>query len=495
MTNPFDYSSRDFASLRADMQAIAQGLLPEWTNITNPTDFGAVLLDLFAYAGDIANYYIDRVANEALLSTAQRRQTVLNIAAMFNYTPIGTTPATGSLKFTLANGTPTTTIPAGTKVSTTPTAGVAPIIYETDNDLVISGSNAATPVNIGANGTITATQGVTISNEVLTSNADGTLGATYSLYNPDVIAGSIVVTVTDLSGDYIWREVSNLLETTSIEQVYSTSIDENNVTTIQFGDNVFGHAPAKGVTISATYRIGGGTVGNVAVGTVVELVSPIVGVQSVTNPGAFAGGADPETIESMRVNIPKSLSALNRAVTLSDYEALALQVPGIAKASATSTTAVSVLLRLAPVGGSVTNPSTTGPYTAPGTQKYAVDQYLSDKKMVNVTVSYGDPVWDAINIAASVTVLDGYYQPTVQSGISAAIGQLLSFDNVDFGQLITISQVYHTIQSVPGVDYATLTTLVEANAATPSGVQNITCSVNAIPYLNVLSLSMSGGVQ
>src|SRR5690348_10949906 len=90
---PIDYSSRDYLALRTDLIASIPTFLPEWTQQTD-SDFGIVLIELFSMVGDILNFYIDRVVNETFLSTAVRRESVLNIARMFDYTPIAMTPAT-----------------------------------------------------------------------------------------------------------------------------------------------------------------------------------------------------------------------------------------------------------------------------------------------------------------------------------------------------------------------------------------------------------------
>ena len=59
------------------------------------------MLELFAYMGDVLNFYIDRAASEAFLGTALRRQSVLYIADMFGYKPIGQHSASVVLLFTL----------------------------------------------------------------------------------------------------------------------------------------------------------------------------------------------------------------------------------------------------------------------------------------------------------------------------------------------------------------------------------------------------------
>ena len=77
-----DYTSRDFAALRSLLVGLSRGLMPEWQTVGETGDFGTLLLELYAYAGDVTNFYIDRMASEAFLGTAARRQSVLYIADM-----------------------------------------------------------------------------------------------------------------------------------------------------------------------------------------------------------------------------------------------------------------------------------------------------------------------------------------------------------------------------------------------------------------------------
>jgi hypothetical protein len=73
---------------------------------------------------------------------------------------------------------------------------------------------------------------------------------------------------------------------------------------------------------------------------------------TVTNTAPPLGGANPESVESMRFSIPRSTGRLkNRAVTLNDYADLALQVPGVGKAIAYGTLYTAVYVRIAPIDG------------------------------------------------------------------------------------------------------------------------------------------------
>ena len=60
----FDYTSRDYNSIRADLLARASEVLPEWTS-RDSSDFGILFVDLVAYMGDIFHYYLDEAAKES----------------------------------------------------------------------------------------------------------------------------------------------------------------------------------------------------------------------------------------------------------------------------------------------------------------------------------------------------------------------------------------------------------------------------------------------
>jgi hypothetical protein len=145
---PIDYTSRDYTSLINDMLMLIPSYLPEWTD-RSPGDFGIVLLELFAYVGDILSYYSDRIANEAFIATAQQRQSVLNLATLLDYTPHGNVAATTNLLFTVGAPCPQPVlIPQNTEVSTTLT-GIQTVIFQTSQDLWIYGD--------GVYGTLTTT--------------------------------------------------------------------------------------------------------------------------------------------------------------------------------------------------------------------------------------------------------------------------------------------------------------------------------------------------
>src|SRR5262249_50738297 len=95
-TPTIDYTKKDFQSLRQAMLDLARYRLPERTD-RSPGDLGMVLVDLFAYMGDVILYYQDRIANESFLSTAVERRSVLNALRLIGYELAPPIPARAEL--------------------------------------------------------------------------------------------------------------------------------------------------------------------------------------------------------------------------------------------------------------------------------------------------------------------------------------------------------------------------------------------------------------
>ena len=87
-----DYVTKDYDGFKQAMLARIPQLLPSWTD-RGESDFGVVLLDLFAYVADILSYYQDRIANEAYLATATQR-----LSAIEGLRILGTAPGKAAVR-------------------------------------------------------------------------------------------------------------------------------------------------------------------------------------------------------------------------------------------------------------------------------------------------------------------------------------------------------------------------------------------------------------
>ena len=441
-----DYTSRDYLSIRDDLLALIPTFAPQWTN-RDPADFGIVLLQMFAYMGDLQSYYIDRAGNEAFISTASKRSSILRHASLLDYQPTQSTPAIVQLTFT-NNSDPAESIvvPAKSRVATTTTVSGenAQIIFETNTAITVPGGSA--PNNTAS---VIATQGFTIEDEIVTGQATGQPNQVYPLENTSVIEDSVSVTIDGV----VYEKTQYLIDAPGTTPAFTTVTDADGLTYVQFGDNIGGRIPPLNKTIYATYRVGGGTEGNVSAGSLTEILTGFSSGITVTNQSAAAGGEDPESTDSIKVNAPLSLKSLNRAVSLSDYASLTLQVSGIAKANATSEAYSSVIVYFAPFGDRGVESDNVTPTTIFSALRTNVANYLQGKAPANTSVTIAPPSYVAVDIKLAVTVLPQYRQSSIQAAVTSAINEILAFDNVLFSDRISLQYLMRTIASVPGVDF------------------------------------------
>jgi hypothetical protein len=474
-TPQIDYRSRDYTAIRDDLIGLIPNFAPQWTS-RDGSDFGIVLVELFAYMGDILNYYIDRAANESFLSTSTQRDTVLNIARLFNYTPNPPTEAQFNLTAlnTLTSG--SVTLKTGAQFATSPDTTGNQIYFEYLGSDVVIASSVST--------TVTVKQGISTSVSYV---SDGTPDQTFSLQPP-----VIPTTVSAVVSSTTYRITDNLIDYGPNDTVFSSFFDGNDVFYLRFGDGVFGKIPPNQAPIVISYRTGGGIVGNVgtgAINTVVSNKSVDATGLVVSNTGTAAVlGSDIESTDSIRINAPLSLKAMNRAVSISDYASLAVRVTdaNVAKANAVAETYNSVILFVAgTAGGTFSDFTPIYNYfigkTPPGTM---------------LTIANYSTAYPAVTL--SITVAPTASQTDTQSLAQAALRDLFSFDNVTFNDSISQSDVYKAIMSVPNVTSCFITALERRTSASPATTlkDSMTFYVNEVPIYNAscISVSASGGV-
>jgi predicted phage baseplate assembly protein len=130
-----------------------------------------------------------------------------------------------------------------------------------------------------------------------------------------------------------WKQQDDLLASGPDDPHFTVNAATGDV---EFGNGQRGRVPPPGALVVARkYRAGGGAVGNVAAGAISNLPPGAITMAAVTNPRPAAGGTSEETLADLKEYAPHVLRGGDgRAVTPSDYERLAGQVDGVAKATA-----------------------------------------------------------------------------------------------------------------------------------------------------------------
>lgn len=446
-TPGFDFASRDYENIRRDLLNRATRVLPEWTD-RDPGDFTMLLIDLWAYMGDVMHYYIDRAASEAFIDTASQKESVLALANLFDYTPKTKTAARTTVYISNSSS-GSVTLPQGTV-----------LIGEgetTDYEFFTTYEITIPP---GEQGSVICHEGQVVTNETLVSNATGQIGQIYTINADNVIPSTVEVYVYEDNETPIrWTSFTNINLVPTGASGFSTYIDTEGKTRVVFGNRISGRVPPPGVRIAVNYQTTNGTDGNIGVNKIKAFKeSQPVGV-TIDSSTLAVGGSSGENLDTIKRSIKSTIRTQSRAVTLNDYVALAIQLPGIYKAVASYT------------------PGTTGGSVSVNTIPYLSDYYEYSSNTVTIDSDIAANVADTLQrlsmlgitvsaptsvtvrprtITGTIYVTNGYVAPDVLESVKGVIDNLFAIENVEFGKDIRIGDLYRRIHAIEGVDYAEL---------------------------------------
>jgi hypothetical protein len=273
-------------------------------------------------------------------------------------------------------------------------------------------------------------------------------------------ASTLEVRVNDL----LWREVRSLYGTGPADRVYATRPADGGQTTVHFGDGRTGaRLPSGQQNVRLKYRKGGGPDGAVRAGQLTTLLTRPLGVREVTNPLPAEGADAPEQLADARRNAPLTVTTLDRAVSLRDYEDFARAYPGVAKALATWTwdgRTKGVFLSVAGPDGAAIPPGGVVVTALNGSLRAAGDPF------VPVRVETYRPA--TFTVAGTVHVHPDYEAAKVIPAVRAALRVRFGFAAREFGQPVTLAEVAAAIHSVPGVVAADIDHLRRTDRTEPT---------------------------
>lgn len=503
-----DYTGRDYYSLREALIARIQDRIPEWT-ASDPSDFGVALVEAFAYLGDVISYYIDRTANESFIQTAVQRNSILNIAASYGYIPAGFRQASTSVTFSNSS-TSQITLSTGTVVKgeIVLSDAVDTVYFTTTEDAVIPAVSDGIPGEV----TVTAAEGRSVTIVADGANAYGELigtsngapGMVFELGESPVVDGSIEIYIQDGDVYSKWTQVQHILDYGPTSSVYSVESDENNIVSVTFGDGVSGVIPTAYSSIRARYVVGGGSIGNVSVGSIDTIyyvpglsenqVTAIQGVVTTTNSAVGVGGSDPETNEQVRIAAPASLRAGNRAVTLKDFSDLSISVAGVGKANATSSVWTSVTVYIAPSRTALDTDIAPGlddmgdPTPEYTRLKAAVETFLSNKVLIGTTVTIQPPTYVDAIINMQYTKLDQYTVEEVETNLKNSLLTGFGYLGMAFQDTIYPQDIEFVLQQTPGIQTMKVLALHKVGG---SGLGTLTGAAGEIFRFQETNISLS----
>ncbi|HMA95159.1 MAG TPA: baseplate J/gp47 family protein [Polyangiaceae bacterium] len=452
-----DYTDRDFDSLRARLIALLKSVFPDWSDF-DVASFGNILLEMFAFVGDVLTFYQDNLARESRLVTATQRKNVMALARMLGYRLHGARAATAEVEFSLAQ-TPkaTVTLPVGTIVRTEEVT--EPVRFQLTEPVVFNAGLAPAVLRAVVEHSATHTQ---------LFDARGLADFEVYLDRTPYLDNSAVVSTPQGT----FTEVLSFLDSGPNDRHFQAVVDQNDRARLRFGNGINGLQPSGTVTVS--YKTGGGTTGNVDAERIVVVEGSFIdsngaSVQlSVRNPRPASGGTDRQSIASAKLLAPESLRATTHTVCREDFEINARRLPGVARAlmltsnEDTSIAENSGILYVIPKGGGLPTPALKNLVLRQVTEVYPCT--------LTFQVRVQDPVYRVIDVVARVFFRQGEKAEAVRERIRTRLNEFFRVSepdgtpnpNVDFGfnvkdsngnpsGEVAWSDVFNVIRDTPGV--------------------------------------------
>jgi hypothetical protein len=258
-----------------------------------------------------------------------------------------------------------------------------------------------------------------------------------------------------------WIPQRELLDSHPADRHFMAEIEDDGSTTLRFGDGELGMRPEAGSSFTALYRVGTGTAGNVGAEALAHLADGVSGINVpsvllVRNPLPASGGVDPETSEEVRQKAPFAFRTQERAVTLADYEEMALRHPGLQRAAARFRWTGSwrtVFVTLDPLGGDTITPDPA--------LKQKVRDHLERYRLAGYDLEVDDPHYVSLEIELHVCVRSGYFEADVRQALLEVFSNrtradglkgLFHPDRFSFGEAVYLSPLFQAALAVDGVE-------------------------------------------
>jgi predicted phage baseplate assembly protein len=317
----------------------------------------------------------------------------------------------------------------------------------------------------------------------------GHASETYTTSRAPVVPGSTTLILAGgLGGDTSFTETLSWDTVGAHDHRY---LLEPATGTVTSGNGLFGAAFAEGWSVELNYRIGGGAAGNIAAGTLANVAQTpwnsaeipalalLTAQLGIAQPHAALGGAEAETLAQAEVRAIQDLSRPVRSITLKDFEALSLGVPGVPVGVAKALPNHHPLLPCVDAVGSITVivvPDCCGPAPVPSADFLAaVKSHLNPLRPVTTEVHVIGPTYVTVIVSATLQLTAGTSASTTQA---AALSALAAFFNPltggplghgwPIGRGVFRAEIMTLLAALPGVSTVT-------NLSLQAGTQPATC--------------------
>lgn len=315
------YTHQDFWSLKTRLVNFIYEKFPTDFNDFVESSLAMMIMENFAFIGDLISFKLDQYINELFIDTVTERENAFRLARLVGFQPTPPVAATAMFSATINNVlTGDVVIPGG--VLTEITVGDSILSYElfaadADNNPVFD-EDIIIPAGSLFNTTIVGVEGRTLTDSF---RGTGLVNQSVVMSNSPVLFDSIRVFVDGVK----WQQVE-FFTNSQPRREFRVEYDSNYRAFVMFGNNRAGLVPPEGSDITVIYRVGGGVIGNIISGSLQFSRQFDVPALNFPVPVTFrnytkgSNGYDGDGIEQIREKLPSYLKMQDRCVTGEDYK-------------------------------------------------------------------------------------------------------------------------------------------------------------------------------
>ena len=453
-----------------DFDSIKNNLKDYFASQTEFTDhdFGgsaiSVMLDILAYNTYYNAYYVNMLASESFLDSAQLRDSVVSKASMLGYTPGSSTGAKANVSITVTPSDAPASITIDKFTQFTSTVNGTSYTFCTSGSTTVlanSGAYVATGVEL--------TQGIPLTFKYTANTAN--TEQKFLLPNANTDTDTLTVTIQESAADTntaVYTKATDITTINSTSNVYFVNEHTNGQFRVQFGDGILGRKPTTGNIVLLKALVSEGADVNGANTFSASGTVGGYGTSSVAVTNAASGGSDRETVESIKFNAPKTYETQNRAVTTDDYKKIVEgNVSGLDSVSVWGGQDHST-----PKFGTVyISAKPTGATSLSAAQITSIKEAVSSYNMVAITPIVVDP--DIVDLIFNTTVKYDSRLTTLSSGAvaSSVIDTMQTYKTnnlLKFGSIFRYSTLSTDIDNTETSIIGNLTTITAKKGITPS---------------------------
>ena len=274
-----------------------------------------ILLDTLAYNTHYMAFNANMVANEMFLDSASLRSSIVSHAKTLGYETTSSRAPIATLNVSLSTTVATKTMPAGTAF--TSTVDGTSYQFVTISDITASNSTGTSvPFD-----NVTVYEGTYVISKYVVDTSD--IDQRFILTDPRSDTTTLTVKVQTSATDTTtttYTKATDITQLATTSTVYYLQEVETGRYEVYFGDGIVSQALSDGNIVQLQYVVTNKGESNGA--SSFSSPASIDGVNSISisTISSATGGAEPESLQSIKLNAPLDYSSQGRAVTTKDYE-------------------------------------------------------------------------------------------------------------------------------------------------------------------------------